>query len=474
MSHWSPTHVQVTVIRAKNLIPKSKNGETNNAYITIQLGKEKFETSVLEKTKAPEWNEECELRVTDLTGSIVLSAYHKHTIGTDDFLGRVELPLTDLNFYDRPKNLWFPLRSKKKDSGKEEKYRGEIQVRLNFYVQNLAVSVPNLLENGGKKERSGSFRSTLSKTFGTTLPNRKHHGSVMDISSTKSSGFGSGLFSSLSRSQLKINEQSKVENGFTPPSKAHQMPASQLTPNLSTQRSNTSAKNSDDLSFTSSVDIREREPESPVAHLAPPIVAPPPVVSKSSSFSKTKSIVTSVVNTVSGGTLPRTQSQVDIKSYSNSNGNGNNDDTPKSNSKKVHEDTPKPVKAESARNKALSANSMVVETKRHSTLSDSDRSPRPPNGDFFGGMHASRFTEAEPATPEMIHVPKELMRKYGHLEKGDLIAKLADAEKRNADQQAEIDRMSTYIETLLLRVMDTAPKLLQTYPASNGVVASKR
>ena len=64
---------------------------------------------------------------------------------------------------------WFPLRSKKKDSTKEEKYRGEIQVRLNFYVQNLAVSVPNLLENGGKKERSGSFRSTLSKTFGMFL-----------------------------------------------------------------------------------------------------------------------------------------------------------------------------------------------------------------------------------------------------------------------------------------------------------------
>lgn len=31
--------------------------------MTIQLGKEKFETSVLEKTKAPEWNEECDLYV---------------------------------------------------------------------------------------------------------------------------------------------------------------------------------------------------------------------------------------------------------------------------------------------------------------------------------------------------------------------------------------------------------------------------
>ena len=33
MSQWSPTHVQVTVIRAKNLIPKSKNGGKSNQSI---------------------------------------------------------------------------------------------------------------------------------------------------------------------------------------------------------------------------------------------------------------------------------------------------------------------------------------------------------------------------------------------------------------------------------------------------------
>ena len=55
-------------------------------------------------------------------------------------------------------------------------------------------------------------------------------------------------------------------------------------------------QNSDDVSsYTSSVDA-VREPESPaVNHLPTPTVAP---VTKSSSFSKTKSIVTSVVNTV--------------------------------------------------------------------------------------------------------------------------------------------------------------------------------
>ena len=34
---------------------------TNDAYVTIKLGDEKFQTSVKERTDAPEWQEECDL-----------------------------------------------------------------------------------------------------------------------------------------------------------------------------------------------------------------------------------------------------------------------------------------------------------------------------------------------------------------------------------------------------------------------------
>ena len=39
---------------------KGKNG-TNDAFVTIGLGKEKFQTSVKEKSETPEWLEQCEL-----------------------------------------------------------------------------------------------------------------------------------------------------------------------------------------------------------------------------------------------------------------------------------------------------------------------------------------------------------------------------------------------------------------------------
>lgn len=50
----------------------------------------------------------------------------------------------------------------------------------------------------------------------------------------------------------------------------------------------------------------------------------------------------------------------------------------------------------------------------------------------------------------------------------DLIAKLADAEKKLSDKQTEIDRMQAYIESLLLKVMEADPKILQSYPP-NGL-----
>lgn len=50
-----------TVQRARGLLTKGKNG-TNNCFVTIALGKEKYQTSVKEKAESSvNWNEECEL-----------------------------------------------------------------------------------------------------------------------------------------------------------------------------------------------------------------------------------------------------------------------------------------------------------------------------------------------------------------------------------------------------------------------------
>ncbi|KAG7224802.1 hypothetical protein INR49_013515 [Caranx melampygus] len=55
---WVPTHVNVTVLRARGLRTKGKHG-SRYLYTIIQVGKEKYTTGLVEKAAVPQWNEEC-------------------------------------------------------------------------------------------------------------------------------------------------------------------------------------------------------------------------------------------------------------------------------------------------------------------------------------------------------------------------------------------------------------------------------
>merc|ERR1712198_516677 len=103
---WSPTHVQVLVKRAKGLKIKGKNG-SNDPFVTIGLGKEKFQTSVVEKvTDSVEWMEQCELAIPSKgnTAEVVLTVLHRNFLGVDEFLGRAALPLSNYDHNEKPKS----------------------------------------------------------------------------------------------------------------------------------------------------------------------------------------------------------------------------------------------------------------------------------------------------------------------------------------------------------------------------------
>ncbi|XP_055632665.1 rab11 family-interacting protein 1 isoform X2 [Toxorhynchites rutilus septentrionalis] len=160
---WSPTHIQVTVQRAKNLLIKGKHG-TNNCFVIIALGKEKYQTSIKEKAPdAVEWHEECELQIPSQgnRAELVLTALHHNTLGIDEFLGQVSLPLNEMDVYERPRSRWFKLQSK---PGKEKKKeRGELEVRVAFTVK--AGSLTDL----SKKEKNKSSISNLATSVGGSL-----------------------------------------------------------------------------------------------------------------------------------------------------------------------------------------------------------------------------------------------------------------------------------------------------------------
>lgn len=161
---WSPTHVQVTVHRARGLLAKGKHG-TNNAFVTIALGKEKYQTSVKEKVLQDViWHEECEMQIPKQgnVAEIVLMALHRNFIGVDEFLGVVSIPLADFDVYERPRNRWYDLKSK---PGKDKnKPRGQLEVRVSFLVK--AGSLTDLSK---KHQSSLGQLSHLAQSVGGSL-----------------------------------------------------------------------------------------------------------------------------------------------------------------------------------------------------------------------------------------------------------------------------------------------------------------
>ncbi|XP_034040719.1 rab11 family-interacting protein 2 [Thalassophryne amazonica] len=176
---WFPTHVQATVLQATGLQPKGKNG-TNDAFTVIQLGKEKYSTSVAEKTLNPVWREEASFELPGLlmegnpeVYELILTVMHRSLVGMDKFLGQSSISLNEIfDNKERKKTDWYALQSK---PGNKRKERGRIQVSIQFMRNNMTASMFDL----SMKEKP---RSPFSK-LKDKMKGRKHDGSYSDTSS---------------------------------------------------------------------------------------------------------------------------------------------------------------------------------------------------------------------------------------------------------------------------------------------------
>lgn len=102
---WCPTGVQVTVLQARGLRIKGKSG-TNDAYAVMQVGKEKYQTSVAEKSVAPVWTEEAafDLPPPNPSGGgggerckLHVHVMHRALVGPDKLLGQAVVNLLQLS-----------------------------------------------------------------------------------------------------------------------------------------------------------------------------------------------------------------------------------------------------------------------------------------------------------------------------------------------------------------------------------------
>ncbi|NXF31550.1 RFIP1 protein, partial [Nyctibius bracteatus] len=152
---WVPTHVQVTVLRARGLRAKAAaGGGGSDAYTVMALGRDKFSTSVAERCQGqPLWREEAtfELPPPPRPAALRLTVLHRALVGLDKFLGRAEKKSPCFR-------RWYKLRSK---PGKKEKERGEIEVDIQFMRSNLTASMFDLSVKDKSRSPFGKLKDKL-------------------------------------------------------------------------------------------------------------------------------------------------------------------------------------------------------------------------------------------------------------------------------------------------------------------------
>ncbi|XP_043392267.1 rab11 family-interacting protein 1 isoform X2 [Chelonia mydas] len=175
---WAPTHVQVTVLRARGLRPKAKGaggGGGSDAYALMALGKEKFATSVAERCLgAPVWREEATFELPPRRPghggepALQLTVLHRALLGLDKFLGRAEVSLAGLQEEGgRRSTRWYTLHSK---PGKKEKERGEIEVDIQFMRSNMTASMFDLSMKDKSRSPFGKLKGKLKGKRANGLP----------------------------------------------------------------------------------------------------------------------------------------------------------------------------------------------------------------------------------------------------------------------------------------------------------------
>nr|XP_023017515.1 rab11 family-interacting protein 1 isoform X2 [Leptinotarsa decemlineata] len=458
---WMPTHVQVTVQKAEGLLIKGKNN-TNDCFVTIALGKTKYQTSVKEKSpQQVEWHEECELPIPDQgnTAEIVLTALHHNYLGIDEFLGRVAIPLNTLDIYERPKNKWYTLQSKQGKEGKK-KERGRLEVKIGFTVK--AGSLTNL----SKKEKHKSSLSQVAQSVGGSLMSlgsaekrkgikkfAKSIGSKMNLKGKKKDG-GSEYEGSSIGSVGSLN----IRSGNLEKFKSRQT-LEDADPGVV----------SDDDEFTFD-DLSHKSSASSISQSATNRTVSP--VIKTSSV---ENIPPSDIRKASLGAVippvkpPRTdqklpQDEWESKLVGNKPRVGLKPGSSESLNRRSWDSSKLAYQIEEEPNDLLE----VPNNSKFETISlKSNRSPETPRKEMKEGMfskfkHFRKGGETELRVPvQNNRISNELLQKFEGKTREDLILSLMETQHDLEKQKKKLKDLEDYLDDLLLRVMETTPRILQ-------------
>ena len=99
------------VVRAKELLAMDTNlfsQDSSDPYVILRFDDLELTSKIIKKTQNPTWNLDCQLAVSQDTldtGSLELEVWDKDHGPSDDFLGRIRVPLTKLG-HEKSSESW--------------------------------------------------------------------------------------------------------------------------------------------------------------------------------------------------------------------------------------------------------------------------------------------------------------------------------------------------------------------------------
>ncbi|KAL6062755.1 hsp70-Hsp90 organizing protein 3 [Balamuthia mandrillaris] len=123
----------LTVVGGRNLASQRPVQGSIDPYCIISGGREKYKTQVQEKTNSPQWNEDFQINVLEPFTKLEVSVWSH---GSEDFLGKVVLPLVDYS-EDAAAQNWFTLQPR---SEADTSVTGDIELKLQYkYVREWEI-----------------------------------------------------------------------------------------------------------------------------------------------------------------------------------------------------------------------------------------------------------------------------------------------------------------------------------------------
>ncbi|XP_056890178.1 uncharacterized protein rab11fip1a isoform X2 [Takifugu flavidus] len=223
----------------------------------VQVAKDKFSTSVAEKSVSPVWKEEASFGLPLFHSSnaerctLYITAMHRAHVGLDKFLGQAVINLLELfDNKSRKKTDWFKLVDK---AGKDDKPRGEVLLDIQFMRNNMSASMFDLSMQDKRRSHISKLKDKVrrKKKDGFT---DSASAIVSPVSQIFTDSEGETDTQSLSQSS-GVKKKSKLKTLFAPKSNLQR----NISQSLSTLR--THPEKSSDLTSNHSSDLSVDSPE---------------------------------------------------------------------------------------------------------------------------------------------------------------------------------------------------------------------